>query len=451
MSTLPPETSPSAKRPKRRRKRPDEGDTADTGSVPLKERQIVAMRSGGICAFPGCGAELVAANSEADNPVITGEVAHIIAKHRQGPRGNVELSAEARNKASNLVYLCPPHHKLVDTELRIYTVQVLRRIKEDHEVAMAKRGRQPAPTQIAHAREHLQSTVLPVRHMPAVVFSAPCTVPKEENVAQKINYAAVTPDVLVPFLIREHHLYAFCDLADASGPLAGVVDRKATETFSLAEFTSSADGRRRCVILLNIALRRLLRDKNIGFDKEHNRIYFRPAAPGQERVVSYTAKSGRTDSRSVVYQPMVRATGELKKFWWHMAARLSFQLVGENQWALSIRPERHLTKDGTESLPSDRIGRKVTRLKATMYNEQYLNEIVFWREFLAGGSPDIILNFGDQSCIIGAELLQFDISWPGVVHDPVKAVQHPKQRDLFAYARFRAAGGLHEDEEFPDE
>ena len=49
-------------------------------------------------------------------------------------------------------------------------------------------------------------------------------------------------------------------------------------------------------------------------------------------------------------------------------------------WAsISIRPERHLTKDGSVLLAPDKIGRKVTKLKAKMYNDKYMGEIVFSR------------------------------------------------------------------------
>ena len=69
------------------------------------EQKILCLNSGGICAFPNCGKRLV--NSFPDGePTIVGQIAHIVAEQRQGPRGRSTLDDEARNKADNLILLC---------------------------------------------------------------------------------------------------------------------------------------------------------------------------------------------------------------------------------------------------------------------------------------------------------------------------------------------------------
>src|SRR5207302_830702 len=81
---------------------------------------------------------------------------------------------------------------------------------------------------------------------------------------------------------------------------------------------------------------------------------------------------------------------------------------------LSIRPERHLTSDGVTPLPAKQIGRRVTSKKARMWNDVYLGEVNFWRDYLSGGNPKVVLNFGDQSAVIDTEMLAFGVDWPGI-------------------------------------
>ena len=83
----------------------------------------------------------------------------------------------------------------------------------------------------------------------------------------------------------------------------------------------------------------------------------------------------------------------MRNFWWHLAVGLSFLRVDKHQWCLSIRPERHLTSDGVTPLPPKQIGRRVTSKKARMWNDIYLGEVNFWRDYLSGGSPKLVSEF----------------------------------------------------------
>ena len=89
-------------------------------SIPLPEQKILALTSGGVCAFPACGESLV--NYEAGDGSIVGQMAHIVAQQRQGPRGRAEMSDVDRDKASNLVLLCGKHHKVIDDHPHVYSV-----------------------------------------------------------------------------------------------------------------------------------------------------------------------------------------------------------------------------------------------------------------------------------------------------------------------------------------
>jgi hypothetical protein len=106
--------------------------------------------------------------------------------------------------------------------------------------------------------------------------------------------------------------------------------------------------------------------------------------------------------------------------------------MDKRQWCLSIRPERHLTSDGMTPLPAKQVGRRVTSKKARMWNDVYLSEVNFWRDFLSEGSQKIVLNFGDQSAVIDTQLLAFDVDWPGIPGDNKPFTNLTYEKDLFS-------------------
>jgi hypothetical protein len=135
-----------------------------------------------------------------------------------------------------------------------------------------------------------------------------------------------------------------------------------------------------------------------------------------------------------VWQPVRRKTGEPRNFWYHRAAGINFQQVAESEWCLTLRPERHLTRDSVTPLPAEEIGRRVTKLKARMFNDLYLTEIHFWREFLAQGSRDIIINLGCQSIVIRSEFINFNVTWPGIDGADKPYTNQVHEEDLLSLA-----------------
>lgn len=67
-----------------------------------------------------------------ENSVHIGEMAHMIAKSINGPRGG-EVVVGGRDSYDNLILLCANHHLEVDQNPYFYTTSKLREIKNDHE------------------------------------------------------------------------------------------------------------------------------------------------------------------------------------------------------------------------------------------------------------------------------------------------------------------------------
>lgn len=112
-------------------------------SISATEQKILALAPAGVCVFSDCGEALV--NTEVGEPSIIGQIAHIVAQQRQGPRGRSEMSDAERDKASNLILLCGKHHKVIDDHPHVYSVHVLRQIEAGHEQRISSAIRRPEP------------------------------------------------------------------------------------------------------------------------------------------------------------------------------------------------------------------------------------------------------------------------------------------------------------------
>lgn len=100
------------------------------GITALTLKKLFAL-TGNECAFPGCHLPIF----DTEHKVLTGEVCHIKAKSPDGPRFDANQDDMERNAFDNLLVLCSSHHKIIDDESTRdrFTVQLLTRIKADHE------------------------------------------------------------------------------------------------------------------------------------------------------------------------------------------------------------------------------------------------------------------------------------------------------------------------------
>lgn len=242
-------------------------------SIPGRETKTLIALSGGVCAFPGCGKRLVEPGNAADPAAFLGEMAHVVADSRQGPRGNSPMSDRDRDRHTNLLLLCGDHHKTIDSQPQTYSVSVLRRIKEDHESRMSRAtgglATQQAP---ALTQEVIHSSILAVTHLPAAVFAAPCAFHdrQDDQVRERIRF----PDdetQLVRFLLRDGKLFTFHNLADPKGPFRDVINQKGVELIRSERFWDEPECHRRYVTLLNKGLYKYAARKGVRYDPAHKK------------------------------------------------------------------------------------------------------------------------------------------------------------------------------------
>lgn len=100
-----------------------------------KPSQITIMKlvaaAGGRCQFEGCSCNLFKDNMTWAE-LNRSNVAHIVAASPDGPRGS-EDSEVLSDKLSNLMLLCPTHHKEIDSDPDSFPIERLHRMKQTQE------------------------------------------------------------------------------------------------------------------------------------------------------------------------------------------------------------------------------------------------------------------------------------------------------------------------------
>ncbi|MBD3337583.1 MAG: SAVED domain-containing protein [Candidatus Lokiarchaeota archaeon] len=92
------------------------------------------VKSGGRCAFHGCNRYLLQ-DELTTNKAKLANIAHIVARRINGPRGKDPLPIEKRNEIDNLILLCTKCHTLIDKKefQDIYSKEILLKYKKEHE------------------------------------------------------------------------------------------------------------------------------------------------------------------------------------------------------------------------------------------------------------------------------------------------------------------------------
>jgi hypothetical protein len=195
----------------------------------------------------------------------------------------------------NLLLLCGDHHRIVDNNPRIYSVEVLAKYKADHEAKMAPRNLRPTPPPLDSDTADL--SLLPVSEMPGFIWRATSLFRTGAEVREHLPRPR--GDQVLPFVLLKGEVWAFHDLADAKGPFKQVVDPETAQRLDGATVLKS-DDRNIYVWLLNGALRDSLLRRGVRLDRAHDRYYFLPDHETITRRVEARTKTGRAQSAKKV-------------------------------------------------------------------------------------------------------------------------------------------------------
>ena len=91
--------------------------------------KILFAQSRNRCAAPDCQHPVIADATSLDGAAPVAQVAHIVARNPDGPRGDPNFPPDQLHDEANLILLCGHHHALVDAQNSTFTVEELRRWK----------------------------------------------------------------------------------------------------------------------------------------------------------------------------------------------------------------------------------------------------------------------------------------------------------------------------------
>lgn len=95
-----------------------------------KDIKLLWGRAAGRCSY--CKVDLTIELDSYD-PIVIGEMAHVIARKENGPRGSEQIYEDERNSYKNLILLCPNHHKMIDKAPDQFSVDEILDWKRKHE------------------------------------------------------------------------------------------------------------------------------------------------------------------------------------------------------------------------------------------------------------------------------------------------------------------------------
>jgi len=93
--------------------------------ISLKTVKHLFAASANRCSHPGCTQEMVT-----NRGIVVGEICHITASSRGGPRYDPKLNDDERDSFANLILFCPTHHKMADDDTARYTPALLHDLRQ---------------------------------------------------------------------------------------------------------------------------------------------------------------------------------------------------------------------------------------------------------------------------------------------------------------------------------
>ena len=93
----------------------------------------IAKRAGWLCSFPSCRTLTVGATADGDGEINIGTAAHICAAAPGGPRYDEKMTPDERSSAKNGIWMCRDHGKAIDSDVKEFTVKLLRQWKRQAE------------------------------------------------------------------------------------------------------------------------------------------------------------------------------------------------------------------------------------------------------------------------------------------------------------------------------
>ena len=265
------------------------------------------------------------------------------------------------------------------------------------------------PKPVDKKEEDLVSNLFPIISLPPTLYSSPTYLRRVNQVFQKLGSDVEEH----PFLPKNRKLYTFDNLTDSSSIFAPIIDKREVTEENTSELLKNEDSRNDIIYLLNLAMEKYCRKRNMRYDRDHDR-FICLLKEGKNYVFGWRAKTKYVERR------VARAfckEGQVV-FCVHYAASLNFMYINEALF-LKIEPTKVFTSDGIKPIRKEKLASLMSRYLSKEYNSSYLSSVRFWAKFLSKLDTKLCVPFGNNTIEIDTNpagtLMLVGISEDGVV------------------------------------
>ena len=234
-------------------------------------------------------------------------------------------------------------------------------------------------TMLENKKELVLSNFFKLNSLPTKIFVASTELRKKRDLTNLLtNYYT--------FILKDKNLYTFSNLADERCELKNYCNLESFDTLNTRELQETYLTELLNTFIMVFALKKGL----VVYD---NKFFFPANVLRQIEDTEFYYKPLRRkniESSKKVYIKKVGKTLEYK----HMAVNLVINKISES-WYLEISPDWYFTYPKNPEITKKDIGIRITREKASTYNNRYLYLFHAWKQFLSDGNKELKIHCDD--------------------------------------------------------
>lgn len=280
-------------------------------------------------------------------------------------------------------------------------------------------------------QEKLFSNLFLVQRVPKTIWTAPALSNLDYQSIQAILRSRKV--FVPPFAVERGNIYTLSDLSNPDCALCEFCDTAKISTEYEDAWRLDKDRRKVYVSMLNRLLRAYTYHCNLRYAREFRRFYF-PKNEKSVDPVKIQWTSQRTKSKDTRTVAEYYEYG-FDRFWRHLAANLSFKVIGSN-WFFEISPKYFFTTDGETAWDSEKVGPYTTRKKAVEHNPHVFNHVLFWAEYLSQKKGNIQMRLDGDVVLVIEKMPFIGLAKFAITDDPAIYEEPPEDSQMDFFGQF---------------
>lgn len=225
-------------------------------------------------------------------------------------------------------------------------------------------------------KEKIWSNWFPVESIPEELYEAN-VIPSKDS---KLNELYESEYI---YIVKSNKIITFINLQDNNHELRSFIDIS-----SIRKIKTEILDKNYLVELLNKIIIMNLIKRDLQYNGE--KFYFKREVLKEDssNIINFAAL--RKEQESSRKKITVIKQGDEYEFS-HLACKLHFNYI-KGTWYLELEPDVQFSYSKGSNHSRREIGIRITQMKASMYNQEYLYLMHFWREFLANSNNQILFS-----------------------------------------------------------